>query len=413
MVVLTGDLVLNNRHLVKNEGQKRQYLIFSCRSRQIIVERTSIMELEMINLSKQFRKKEAVKNINARLTPGVWGLLGANGAGKTTMMRMMAGIMEPTNGKVTFCGKDIRNNRMYRAVFGFLPQEIQFSKDLTVNDYLNYVAALKNVDPDLTKNRISELLAILTLENVRNKKIVKLSGGMKRRVGIAQAMLNDPSVLILDEPTAGLDPGERIRFRNFLSATSTDKIIILSTHIVSDIEDIADHVMIMKDGELNKTVSRNEYEDLEKLYISDLVQIQVDPATTDEYVEFHVRKITDDVSRFAEIIEKSDSILIGTDQYDRIVIIDPDEIVAIHAEKKWCRIFTDTADFNCRKRLYEMEDHLGPDFMRIPKSIVVNIRKIKSVEAVFNGMMLLHMKNGSKEYVSRTYLPDLKSFLGI
>ena len=143
------------------------------------------------------------------------------------------------------------------------------------------------------------------------------------------------------------------------------------------------------------------------------VKIQVDPAIADEYVEFHVRKITDDVSRFAEIIEKSDIVLTGKDQFDRIVIINPDEIIAIHAEKKWCRIFTETADYSCRKRLYELEDLLGPDFMRISKSIVVNIRKIQSVEAVFNGMMLLHMKNGTKEYVSRTYLPNLKSFLGI
>ena len=135
-------------------------------------------------------------------------------------------------------------------------------------DYLNYVAALKNVAPALTKERIDNLLSVLTLEGVKNKKIVKLSGGMKRRVGIAQAMLNDPSVLILDEPTTGLDPGERIRFRNFLSASSADKIIILSTHIVSDIEDIADSVMIMKDGELNRIVSKTEYDDLEKLYIS-------------------------------------------------------------------------------------------------------------------------------------------------
>lgn len=222
----------------------------------------------MINLSKQFKKKEAVKRVNARLTPGVWGLLGANGAGKTTMMRMMAGILEPSHGQVTFCGKDIRNNSKYRSVFGFLPQEIQFSKDLTVSDYLNYIAALKDVPPDVTKKRIDKLLSGLTLEDVKNKKIVKLSGGMKRRVGIAQAMLNDPSVLILDEPTAGLDPGERIRFRNFLAATSADKIIILSTHIVSDIEDIADHVMIMKDGELNRIVDSDEYDDLEQLYIS-------------------------------------------------------------------------------------------------------------------------------------------------
>ena len=143
------------------------------------------------------------------------------------------------------------------------------------------------------------------------------------------------------------------------------------------------------------------------------VKIQVDPAITEEYAEFHVRKITDDVSRFADIIEKSGSVLTGTDPSDRIVIIHPEEIIALQAEKKWCRIFTETADYSCRKRLYELEDILGPDFMRISKSIVVNVRKIKSVEAVFNGMLLLHMINGSKEYVSRTYLPNLKSFLGI
>jgi ABC-type multidrug transport system ATPase subunit len=226
------------------------------------------MEFEITNLSRQFKKKAAVRNINATLTPGIWGLLGANGAGKTTLMRMMAGILEPSGGRVLYNGKDIRNNEEYRNVFGFLPQEIQFSKDMTVQDYLNYVAALKNVSLQLTAKRIDNLLSVLTLEDVKNKKIVKLSGGMKRRVGIAQAMLNDPSVLILDEPTAGLDPGERIRFRRFLAATSSDKIIILSTHIVSDIEDIADHIMIMKDGELNRIVDHDEYDDLERLYIS-------------------------------------------------------------------------------------------------------------------------------------------------
>lgn len=143
------------------------------------------------------------------------------------------------------------------------------------------------------------------------------------------------------------------------------------------------------------------------------VKIQVDAALTDEYVEFHVRKINDDVARFAEIIEKSDSVLTGTDQYDRIVIIRPDEIISLHAEKKWSRVFTQSADYSCRKRLYELENLLGPEFVRISKSIIVNIRKVESVEAVFNGMMLLRMKNGSKEYVSRTYLPNLKAFLGI
>ena len=143
------------------------------------------------------------------------------------------------------------------------------------------------------------------------------------------------------------------------------------------------------------------------------VRIQVDPAISEEYAEFHVREITDEVSRFAEIIEKSNSVLTGADEFERTIIINPSDIVAVHAEKKWCRIFSETADYSCRKRLYELEQDLGPDFMRISKSILVCIRKIDSVEAVFNGMLLLHMKNGSKEYVSRTYLPNLKSYLGI
>ena len=226
------------------------------------------MNLEIKNLSKNYKKKKAVNNVDVTLTPGIWGLLGANGAGKTTLMRMMSGILEPSKGTVLYCGKNIRNNTQYRSEFGFLPQEIQFSKDLTVINYLEYMAALKNIPVDLTKERIDNLLKILTLEDVRKKKIVKLSGGMKRRVGIAQAMLNDPKVLILDEPTAGLDPGERIRFRNFLAATSKERIVVLSTHIVSDVEDIANHVMIMKDGELNKVVSKEEFSDLEELYIS-------------------------------------------------------------------------------------------------------------------------------------------------
>lgn len=143
------------------------------------------------------------------------------------------------------------------------------------------------------------------------------------------------------------------------------------------------------------------------------VKIQVDPAISEEYAEFHVREITDEVSRFAEIIEKSNSVLTGADEFERTIIINPSDIVAVHAEKKWCRILTETADYSCRKRLYELEQDLGPEFMRISKSILVCIRKIDSVEAVFSGMLLLHMKNGSKEYVSRTYLPNLKSYLGI
>lgn len=193
------------------------------------------MELEIKNLSKNYKRKKAVKDVNVSLHPGIWGLLGANGAGKTTLMRMLAGILEPSNGTFLYCGKDIRNNTQYRSEFGFLPQEIQFSKDLTVDNYLKYIAALKNIPLEETQERIDNLLQILTLTDVRAKKIVKLSGGMKRRVGIAQAMLNDPKVLILDEPTAGLDPGERIRFRNFLAQTSKERYCYMVFNIRANI----------------------------------------------------------------------------------------------------------------------------------------------------------------------------------
>ena len=143
------------------------------------------------------------------------------------------------------------------------------------------------------------------------------------------------------------------------------------------------------------------------------VNIQVDPELKEEYVEFHVRNVTEDISKLAEMIEKRGCILTGIDAQDRIVIIHPEDIVAVHAEKKWSRIYTDKSDVSCRKRLYEMNELLGPEFIRVSKSILVNARKIESVEAVFNGMMLLHMNNGSKEYVSRIYLPDLKAFLRI
>ncbi|MDR1774453.1 MAG: ABC transporter ATP-binding protein [Clostridioides sp.] len=209
------------------------------------------MELEIKDLTKKFKDKIAVENVNITLTPGVWGLLGANGAGKTTLMRMIAGIMTPTSGKIYFKGKDIlKLGKEYRSIFGYLPQDFGCSRDFTVNDYLEYVAALKDMQVDETHKKINELLDILTLSEVRNKKIVKLSGGMRRRVGIAQAMLNSLKILVLDEPTAGLDPGERVRFRNFISEFSHDRIVLISTHIVSDIEYISTQNAIMKDAKI-------------------------------------------------------------------------------------------------------------------------------------------------------------------
>jgi Response regulator of the LytR/AlgR family len=143
------------------------------------------------------------------------------------------------------------------------------------------------------------------------------------------------------------------------------------------------------------------------------VNIIVEPDLEEEFAEFHVRRMTNEVTRLSELVQNKSQVITGTDEYDRIVVIDELEIVALHAEKKWCRIYTDTGDFSCRKRLYEIENMLGRDFMRISKSIIVNLRKIESVEAVFNGMLLLRMKNGSNEYVSRTYLPQIRDYLGI
>lgn len=210
------------------------------------------MELTIDQISKKYKDKAAVSQVSLKLTPGVWGLLGANGAGKTTLMRMVAGILKPTEGKVLYDGISIQVlGEKYRDIFGYLPQEFGFYPEFTVQDYLEYMAVLKGLDKKESKRRIGELLENMSLVEVRKKKIIKLSGGMKRRVGIAQALLNEPEVLILDEPTSGLDPGERVRFRNLLSEfASHDRIVLISTHIVSDVEYIATCNAVMKDGRI-------------------------------------------------------------------------------------------------------------------------------------------------------------------
>ena len=209
------------------------------------------MELSIEHISKQFKDIKAVDDVSLLITPGVWGLLGANGAGKTTLMRMIAGIMRPTAGTIRYDGIPISElKERYRDIFGYLPQEFGFYPEFTVKDYLKYVAVLKGLTERDSRRRINELLEQLTLSHVRNKKIIKLSGGMKRRVGIAQALLNEPEVLILDEPTSGLDPGERVRFRNLLSEFAHDRIVLISTHIVPDVEHIATQNVVMKGGKL-------------------------------------------------------------------------------------------------------------------------------------------------------------------
>ena len=189
------------------------------------------MELTLEHVSKQFKdrqnSKTAVDDVSLKFGPGVWGLLGANGSGKTTLMRMICGIMKPTAGRICYDGIPIDQlGDAYRDVIGYLPQEFGFYPEFTVQQYLEYIAALKGLTDQQTRQKIDELLIRLSLEDVRKKRITKLSGGMKRRVGIGQALLNDPEFLVLDEPTSGLDPGERVRFRNLLSEFAHDRIVL-------------------------------------------------------------------------------------------------------------------------------------------------------------------------------------------
>ena len=207
------------------------------------------MELIIDRVSKQYKNHIAVDRLSARLHQGVYGLLGANGAGKTTLMRMLTGILTPTSGTITLDGMDV-STEDYRAVLGYLPQDFGYYPEFTAMDFLLYLAALKGIPKTQAKRRAAELLELVSLQGAAQKKIKTFSGGMKQRLGIAQAVLNDPKLLILDEPTAGLDPRERVRFRNLIEQLGKDAIVLLSTHIVSDVAHIADEILLMKDGQL-------------------------------------------------------------------------------------------------------------------------------------------------------------------
>ena len=216
-------------------------------------------KLEIKNLTKSYGKKNANNNITLTLENGLYGLLGPNGAGKTTLMKQIATLSKPTSGEIIYNGKNIYSiEDKYRGVIGYLPQEFGVYKNFSAKNFLQFVAALKGIDKKDANKKIDELLNLVGLYDVRNKAVGKFSGGMKRRVGIAQVLLNDPKIIILDEPTAGLDPQERTRFRNLLSEISKDKIIILSTHIISDIESIAKETIMIKNGEMIMKGSHRE-----------------------------------------------------------------------------------------------------------------------------------------------------------
>jgi ABC-2 type transport system ATP-binding protein len=215
-----------------------------------------MLKLIIDHVSKSFKTKKALSEINLELTTGVYGILGENGSGKTTLMRILASVMKPSSGRVLLNEKDITvMDHEYRDLIGYLPQHVGLYKSFTAEKFLKYIGSLKGLPKEALNEKVPEVLSLVGLSTSSNTKLGEFSGGMKQRIGIAQALLNNPKILIVDEPTAGLDPKERIRFRNLLSKISTNRIVILSTHIVSDIEFIAKEVIILREGQLIKKAS--------------------------------------------------------------------------------------------------------------------------------------------------------------
>lgn len=225
------------------------------------------MELVIENISKKYKDKTILDSLSASFTEGIHGLLGENGAGKTTLMRIICGILKPTTGTVKLDGMDVSEEN-YRAILGYLPQDFGYYPEFTGMDFLLYLAAVKGIERAQAKHRANELLELVSLEEAAKKKVKTYSGGMKQRLGIAQALLNRPKLLVLDEPTAGLDPKERVRFRNLIRELGKSSIVLLSTHIVSDVEQIAGHLLMMKGGQITYRGTWDEQKgNLEEFYL--------------------------------------------------------------------------------------------------------------------------------------------------
>ena len=223
------------------------------------------MELVLDRVTKQYKNKIAVDRLSASMEKGVYGLLGANGAGKTTLMRMVCGIAEITSGEIRLGGEQIgAMGARYRDLLGYLPQDFGYYPNFTALEFMLYIASLKGLKRNYAKERSKFLLQQVGLSNEMRHKIKTFSGGMRQRLGIAQALLNEPKILVLDEPTAGLDPKERVRFRNMIADLGKDRIVLLSTHIVSDVEEIADWIFLMRDGQF---IAQGTLVDLKEHYL--------------------------------------------------------------------------------------------------------------------------------------------------
>lgn len=237
------------------------------------------MELYIENLTKKYGLKVALRNFTYRFTPGIYGILGANGAGKTTLMNLITDNVKRDEGNILWDGKDIlKLGKDFRKVLGYMPQEQGMYSDFSARAFLRYMADAKQLLRNQAKQQIEQLLALVNLQEVAHKKLGGYSGGMRQRILLCQALLGDPKVLILDEPTAGLDPKERLRLRNYIADFAKDRIVFITTHIVSDIETIADDVLLMKDGqllrhgsprELMESVNGNSLEDVYMAYLGD------------------------------------------------------------------------------------------------------------------------------------------------
>jgi ABC-2 type transport system ATP-binding protein len=207
------------------------------------------MELMIDRLSKRYGQHVALRELSLRLSPGMLGLVGPNGAGKTSLMRMIATLLSPTEGTIRWNGQDIRTHgQALRQVLGYLPQDFGVYPEFTGRQFLRYLAAMKGLPSSLIHRRVDEVLSTVNLEQEADRKLPTYSGGMKQRIGIAQALLGDPELLIVDEPTAGLDPAERVRFRTLLASLTRNRIILLSTHIIGDVEAVANHLVILREG---------------------------------------------------------------------------------------------------------------------------------------------------------------------